>query len=183
MLQKSIIVTYTNTCLCEWTQFLSKLQFWANLPWWYRFALPTLWGANLKMHPMLYVQHQMENKIIEGREPVSSGYGWRLMFWRSWVRIPALYTGWKFFNIYLLPNLECLFEKTKKQKEAMDGPFFKKIKILIAELFPKMVLRYWSPDFTSAISRVTWRGWGWGGFRRVLQSRLDLLLFCHLVSP
>ena len=55
----------------------------------------------------------------------------------------------------------CL-KRRKKQKEAMDGPFFKKIKILIAELFPKMVLRYWSPDFTSAISRVTWRGRGWG---------------------
>ena len=31
-----------------------------------------------------------------------SDYGRRLMFERSWVRIPALYTGWTFFHIYLL---------------------------------------------------------------------------------
>ena len=29
-----------------------------------------------------------------GREPWSSGYGWWLMFQRSWVRILAPYTGW-----------------------------------------------------------------------------------------
>ena len=28
-----------------------------------------------------------------GREPWSSGYGWQLMLERSWVRIPAPYTG------------------------------------------------------------------------------------------
>ena len=37
-----------------------------------------------------------------GREPWSSGYGRRLVFKRLWVQIPALYTGWKFFHIYLL---------------------------------------------------------------------------------
>ena len=31
-----------------------------------------------------------------GREPWSSGYGSRLIFQRSWVRIPALYTEWTF---------------------------------------------------------------------------------------
>ena len=34
-----------------------------------------------------------------GLEPWSSGYGRRLMFWRSWVRIPAPYTGWTFFTL------------------------------------------------------------------------------------
>ena len=29
-------------------------------------------------------------------EPWSSGYGWRLAFWRLWVRIPAAYAGWTF---------------------------------------------------------------------------------------
>ena len=38
----------------------------------------------------------------KGREPWSSGYGRRLMFQRSWVRIPAPYTGWTFVHIYLL---------------------------------------------------------------------------------
>ena len=33
-----------------------------------------------------------------GREPWSIGYGRRLMFWRSWVRIPAPFTGWIFFT-------------------------------------------------------------------------------------
>ena len=34
--------------------------------------------------------------------PWSSGYGWRLMFKRLCVQIPALYTGWTFFHIDLL---------------------------------------------------------------------------------
>ena len=37
-----------------------------------------------------------------GREPWSSGYGWRLLFQRSWGRIPTLHTGLTFFHIYLL---------------------------------------------------------------------------------
>ena len=45
---------------------------------------------------------EMEEKHNFRREPWSSGYGWRLMFQRSWVRIPAPYTGWTFFHIYLL---------------------------------------------------------------------------------
>ena len=32
------------------------------------------------------------------QEPWSSGYGRRLMYWRPWVRIPALYNGWTFFK-------------------------------------------------------------------------------------
>ena len=33
-----------------------------------------------------------------GRETWSSGYGRRLMFWRSWVQNLALYIGWTFFT-------------------------------------------------------------------------------------
>ena len=36
------------------------------------------------------------------REPWWSGYGRRLMFQRSWVRILAPYTGWTIFQIYFL---------------------------------------------------------------------------------
>ena len=36
-----------------------------------------------------------------GWEPWSSGYWKRLTFQRSWVRIPAPYTGWTFFHINL----------------------------------------------------------------------------------
>ena len=47
------------------------------------------------------IMNQLVHKKL-GWEPWSSGYGKRLMFQRSWVRIPALYTGWTFFHIYLL---------------------------------------------------------------------------------
>ena len=61
---------------------------------------------------------------LEG--PWSSGYGRRLMFVRSWVWIPAPYTGysWHFSHCIV-----CLLEKTEnKQKEAGFGPFFLKKK-------------------------------------------------------
>ena len=34
-----------------------------------------------------------------GREPWSSGYGWRLTYKRSWVQILAPVTGWTFFAL------------------------------------------------------------------------------------
>ena len=33
-------------------------------------------------------------KNVGTKEPWSSGYGRRLVFLRSWIRIPAPYTGW-----------------------------------------------------------------------------------------
>ena len=39
-----------------------------------------------------------------GREPRPFGYGRRLMFQRSWVRISALYTGWTFFTYICCKN-------------------------------------------------------------------------------
>ena len=47
-----------------------------------------------------YTQQQVSKKL--GREPWSSGYGRRLVFQRSCVRIPALFTRWTYFHIYLL---------------------------------------------------------------------------------
>ena len=44
------------------------------------------------------------------------------MFQRSWVRIPAPYTGWTFFEVICCKN--CVLEKTKiNEKEAVVGPF------------------------------------------------------------
>ena len=40
-------------------------------------------------------------RSLQGREPRSSGYGRKLMFRRSWVWIPALYTEWTFFHILI----------------------------------------------------------------------------------
>ena len=52
-----------------------------------------------------------------GREPWSSGYGRRLMFWRSWVQIPAPYAGWTFFTFLCCKNCNC-FKRLKNEKEA-----------------------------------------------------------------
>ena len=63
-------------------------------------------------------------------EPWSSGYGWRLMFERSWVWILAPYTGWRFghfFTLIFCKNcVVCLKRPKINQKEARVGPFFKK---------------------------------------------------------
>ena len=62
-----------------------------------------------------------------GWQPRSSGYGRRLTFLRSWVRIPAQDTRWKFTfccckycNVYLK-------EQKMDEKEARDGQFKKVI--------------------------------------------------------
>ena len=67
---------------------------------------------------------------IFGREPWSSDYGRRLTFWRSWVRILVLYTGWTFFHINLLQNCTDVYLKNNpkiNEKEAVNGSFLKKL--------------------------------------------------------
>ena len=62
-----------------------------------------------------------------GRTPWSSGYGRRLMSRRSWVRIPAPYTGWTFFSYILYKNCNVCLKKMKiNEKEVRIGPFKKK---------------------------------------------------------
>ena len=41
----------------------------------------------------------VSKEMIDRRDAWSCVYGRRLMFWRSWVRIPALYNGCTFFHI------------------------------------------------------------------------------------
>ena len=49
------------------------------------------------------------------------------MFQRSWVQIPALYTGWTFFTYLFVVKLYYLLEKTKiNEKESGGWPIFKK---------------------------------------------------------
>ena len=51
------------------------------------------------------------------------------MLKRSWVRIPAPYTGWTFFTFNCCENCNVLFEKTKiNEKEAGYGPLKKYFK-------------------------------------------------------
>ena len=48
-----------------------------------------------------------------GREPWSSGYEWQLMLERSWVQIPAPYTGWTFFTLFFLKICIVCFKRPK----------------------------------------------------------------------
>ena len=55
-------------------------------------------------------------KVSVGREPWSSGYGWRLMFERSWVRILAPYTGWTFGHFFTFICCKIVMFDWKDQK-------------------------------------------------------------------
>ena len=61
------------------------------------------------------------------RQPWSSGYGKRLTFQRSWVRIQALYTGWTKFTFICCKNCNdvCLKRPKINEKEAGVGPCLK----------------------------------------------------------
>ena len=57
----------------------------------------------------------------------------RLSIWRSWVRIPAPYTGWTFFTLICCKNcIDVCLKKT--EKEAGNGPFLKSISFLLKKL-------------------------------------------------
>ena len=65
------------------------------------------------------------------QEPWSSGYGRRLMYWRPWVRIPALYNGWTFFKSICRKNCidACLKIKRGRRwpilKQFSSHPFWR----------------------------------------------------------
>ena len=65
--------------------------------------------------------------IFIGWEPWSSGYGRRLIFQRSWVWIPALYTGWTFSLLFVIKIVMFLWKDENKRKRGWDGPFLKKL--------------------------------------------------------
>ena len=62
-----------------------------------------------------------------GREPWPFGYGRRLMFRRSWVRISALLLDGHFFTYICCKNWNdvCLKRPKTSEKEVGVGPFFK----------------------------------------------------------
>ena len=72
------LILYRWCCCCEWHLFDASVDF-------------THWTFR-----NLNITYKFINK------PWSSGYGRRLTFWRSWVRIPALYARWPFLHINLL---------------------------------------------------------------------------------
>ena len=100
------------------------------------------------------------------REPWSSGYGWRLRFKRSWVEIPAPYTGWTFYTLICCKNcFVCLKRPKINEKEAGVGPFFKKEfhvgggKITVYLNFLSWKIYLISEHFVDVISVVSMRSW------------------------
>ena len=73
----------------------------------------------------LWTRYQSKHVAISGREPWSSGYGRRLMFWRSWVQIPAPNTGWTFFTFICCKNV-FFWKDKKKWKSPRMAHFFEK---------------------------------------------------------
>ena len=65
--------------------------------------------------------------FLNGREPWSSGNGWRLMFKRLWVQIPAPHTGWTFEHLFTFICCKnctvCLKRPKINKKEAGVVPF------------------------------------------------------------
>ena len=71
------------------------------------------------------ISPEISKKVVSkyvGREPWSSGSGRRLMFIMTWVKIPALYTGWTFFTFICCKNCHVFFkDKNNNGKEVGDG--------------------------------------------------------------
>ena len=64
-----------------------------------------------------------------GWEPWSSGYERRRLFQRSWVWIPALYTGWTFFtHLFIVKILMCVWKDENKLKRGRGLAHFLKKK-------------------------------------------------------
>ena len=94
-----------------------------------------------------------------GQEPWSSGYGRRLMFWRSCVQIPVPYTGWTwhFFTLICCKNcIVCLKRLKINETEAGVGPFKKRticvckyntMLLIIKALYDCKMIRYSRTDF------------------------------------
>ena len=73
---------------------------------------------------------EVTTSFSNGREPWPSGYGRRLRFQRSLVRIPASYTGWTWpFSHWSVVKIVMMFvwKDQKNEEDAGVGPFFKKI--------------------------------------------------------
>ena len=99
----------------DWTSLRTPIRIWSCGQCYKTLILPPQrWVFSvrsfriyLRPHLQLVIPDALKvflsrQRFNSGREPWSSGYGKRLAFWRSWVQIPAPYTGWTFFHMYLL---------------------------------------------------------------------------------
>ena len=94
--------------------------------------------------------YSSEAKIqLAGQEPWYSGYGWRLMFERSWVSNPGAWYRMDIFSHWLVVKLYCLKRPKINEKEAGVGPFLKNqlasdVDLLIHDLIRSFKpCRYW----------------------------------------
>ena len=95
----------------------------------------TTWVWILLKPKVYYIKYCLKitkvNNERVGRKPWSSGYGRRLMFWRSWIWIPVPYTGWTWHFSTLICCKNCIvcLKKTKnKRKRGRGWPIFYKKK-------------------------------------------------------
>ena len=72
------------------------------------------------------------------------GYGWRLMFVRSWVRIPALYTGWTlghFSHWFVVKIALFVWKDRKNQKRPGLAHFLRRIILIKKYVFERFLHR------------------------------------------
>ena len=81
----------------------------------------TRWLYELEKGRLTCWRKELNNKNLKGREPRSSGYGRRLMFQRSWVWIPAPYTG-HFLHFFVVKSVLFGWKDQNKWKGAWNGP-------------------------------------------------------------
>ena len=86
---------------------------------WFIFHIYILWKIGVGKEVNIrnnYTERSSEREGILKRNlqaPWSSGYGRRLMFQRSWVRIPLPYTGWTFFTFICCKNCNLCLKRRK----------------------------------------------------------------------
>ena len=105
------------------------------------------------------------------RETWSSGYGRRLTIQRSWVRIPAPYTGWTwhFFTLICCKNCNnvCLKRPKINEKESRVGPFF----------FKKTI------SYISNEKHIWCKAESWSFCKRILSAHSLSCTTMHVIFP
>ena len=79
------------------------------------------WAAGWQTHSAPLSNDVRFAMLVQARDKHFAPSPW------SWVRFPALYTGWTFFTFICCKNCKVCLERPKiNEKEAGVGPFFKK---------------------------------------------------------
>ena len=114
--------------ILNWTKFL--IQHYAPIQgrrnWMTNNEKENCWCSNcihLFVRPHAYIfihwiririsMYNRSAKVKTDRLSSPSGYGRRLMYWRSWIRIPALFTGWTFFTYFCCKNCNVCLQRRK----------------------------------------------------------------------